>query len=212
MIAISSLWITTETTLDNVVWQTNTPGFTNASLTITYEGNLVLFTNDSTTLQQQILWQSYDHPTDTLMVLQVLRPGKNLSTSTTVSGTSSSKTALFILLIEEDGTLALYAKFQYKSFNNSISNSTIDYGMYNYWSLPLNGTQESNGPYNHAAAALCWYPENPSSLQLDIVQPTINGLVIICNQFPPEFDIVIVAKISLIDRFGPVFFIKIIQI
>ena len=112
----------------------------------------------------------------------------------------------------EDGALALYAKVQYKSFNNSISNSTIDYGMYNYWSLPLNGTQESNGPYNHAAAALCWYPENPSSLQLDIVQPTINGLVIICNQFPPEFDIVIVAKISLIDRFGPVFFIKIIQI
>ena len=175
--------------LANVVWQTNTPGYMNASLTITYEGNLVLYTNatlpNDTTLQQKILWQSYDHPTDTLMVLQALPTGKSLTVSTTESG-NSNKTAKFTFLMEEDGALALYAKFQYKYINNSISNSTTNYGMYKYWSLPLNGPQESNGLYNDVAAALCWYPEHPRTLQLDIIQPAINGLVIICKQFPPS--------------------------
>ena len=173
----------------SVVWQTNTPGYMNASLTITYEGNLVLYTNatlpNDTTLQQKILWQSYDHPTDTLMVLQALPTGKSLTVSTTESG-NSNKTAKFTFLMEEDGALALYAKFQYKYINNSISNSTTNYGMYKYWSLPLNGPQESNGLYNDVAAALCWYPEHYSSLQLDIVQSPINGLVIICNDFLPD--------------------------
>ena len=173
----------------SVVWQTNTPGHMNAALTITYEGNLVLYTNatlpNDTTLQQKILWQSYDHPTDTLMVLQALPTGKSLTVSTTESG-NSNKTAKFTFLMEEDGALALYAKFQYKYINNSISNSTTNYGMYKYWSLPLNGPQESNGLYNDVAAALCWYPEHPRTLQLDIIQPAINGLVIICKQFPPS--------------------------
>ena len=170
----------------SVVWQTNTPGHMNAALTITYEGNLVLYTNatlpNDTTLQQKILWQSYDHPTDTLMVLQALPTGKSLTVSTTESG-NSNKTAKFTFLMEEDGALALYAKFQYKYINNSISNSTTNYGMYKYWSLPLNGPQESNGLYNDVAAALCWYP---NSLHLDIVRTTSNGLVIICIQFPPS--------------------------
>ena len=90
---------------DRVVWQTNTSTPANdASLTITFEGNLVLFTNttltNGSTLTLHILWQSYDHPTDTLMVLQALRPGYNL----TASGHSdSNKTANYTLVIGPGG-------------------------------------------------------------------------------------------------------------
>ena len=176
----------------SVVWQTNTPGFTNASLTITYEGNLVLFTNTTgpsdSTLKQQILWQSYDHPTDTLMVLQALRPGMNLTAASTTE--STNKTAIYTLAIDKNGTLTLYTKIQYKDFNNNTSNSTTDYGGYGHpylvWSV--NGTQEMIRSYDPAAAAvLCWYPNHSSSLLLDIVPSAIDGLVLrMCNEFPPH--------------------------
>ena len=131
---------------DRVVWQTNTSTPANASLTITYEGNIVLFTNvstdpsDSTTLQQQILWQSYEQPTDTLMVLQALRPGMNLTAASTESGnkTASHKLAM------ENGTLTLYTKIQYKALNNNTSKSTADYRGYGspYFVWSVNGTQD----------------------------------------------------------------------
>ena len=177
---------------DRVVWQTNTSTpANNASLTITYEGNLVLFTNATlptdTTLQQQILWQSFDHPTDTLMVLQALGSGRNLTASTSESG-NSTKTASHTLAIDKNGTLTLYTKIQYKAESNTnTSKSTADYKGYGspYFVWSLNGTQEMSRAAA-AAAALCWYPEHYSSLQLDIVQSPINGLVIICNRFLPD--------------------------
>ena len=175
----------------SVVWQTNTAGYMNASLSITYEGNLVLFTNATlptdTTLQQQILWQSFDHPTDTLMVLQALGSGRNLTASTSESG-NSTKTASHTLAIDKNGTLTLYTKIQYKAESNTnTSKSTADYKGYGspYFVWSLNGTQEMSRAAA-AAAALCWYPEHYSSLQLDIVQSPINGLVIICNDFLPD--------------------------
>ena len=180
--------------LDRMVWQTNTSTpANNASLTITFEGNLVLFTNTTgpsdSTLKQQILWQSYDHPTDTLMVLQALRPGMNLTAASTTE--STNKTAIYTLAIDNNGTLTLYTKIQYKALNNNTSNSSADYGRYGHpylvWSV--NGTQDVNRSYDHAAAAavLCWSPGNHSSLQLDIVPSTIDGLVLrICNEFPPH--------------------------
>ena len=176
----------------SVVWETNTPGYTNATLTITFEGNLVLYTNvstdpsDSTTLQQQILWQSYEQPTDTLMVLEALRPGMNLTAASTTE--STNKTAIYTLAIDKNGTLALYTKIQYKALNNNTSNSSTDYSEYvhPYFFWSPNDTQPMNGSYDHAAAVLCWYPDHRSSLQLDIVPSAINGLVLICNVLLPE--------------------------
>ena len=171
----------------SIVWQTNTPGHGHAFLTFTYEGNMVLFTNDSTTLQQHILWQSYDHPTDTLMVLQALRSGMNLTAASTSESVTSNKTASHTLAME-NGTLTLYTKIQYKGSNYNTTNSTTHYSGYGYpyFVRSVNGTQEMNRSYDHAAAVLCWYPGRPSSLQLDIVPSAINGLVIICKEFPPD--------------------------
>ena len=171
----------------SVVWQTNTSGHANAALTITYEGNLVLFTNTTgprdSTLKQQILWQSYDHPTDTLMVLQALPFGKNLTTSTTES---SNKTTSYMLAIDKNGTLTLYTKLQYKALDKKNTEDYREY-VYPYFVWALNGTQEKSGSYDHATVALCWYLEQHSSLQLDVVPSETNRLVVrICNEFPPH--------------------------
>ena len=134
------------------------------------------------------MWQSYDHPTDTLTVLQALRPGMNLTASTSEPG-NSNKTASHTLAIK-NGTLTLYIKIQYKALNNNTSNSSTDYSEYvhPYFFWSPNDTQPMNGSYDHAAAVLCWSPDNRSSLQLDIVQSEINGLVLlICKEFPSPY-------------------------
>ena len=161
---------------DRVVWQTNTSTPANASLTITYEGNLVLFTNtagpNDSMLSENILWQSYEHPTDTLMVLQALRPGYNL----TASESDSNKTANYTLAIGPSGTVALYVKMGYKSlYNHTSNNSTVNYTSYEYpyWVWTLNGAPSTS---IGDAMVLCWYDDNKSSLELDIL-PSANGLV-----------------------------------
>ena len=162
---------------DRIVWQTNTSTTSNnASLTITFEGNLVLFTNttltNGSTLTQHILWQSYEHPTDTLMVLQALRPGYNL----TASESDSNKTANYTLAIGPSGTVALYVKMGYKSlYNHTSNNSTVNDTSYEYpyWVWTLNGAPSTS---IGDAMVLCWYDDNKSSLELDIL-PSANGLV-----------------------------------
>ena len=158
---------------DRVVWQTNTSTPANASLTITYEGNLVLFTNtagpNDSMLSENILWQSYEHPTDTLMVLQALRPGYNL----TASESDSNKTANYTLAIGPSGTVALYAKMGYKSlYNHTSNNSTVNDTSYEYpywvWNLSDTSIQDT--------VVLCWYLSIKSQLQLDIL-PSAYGLV-----------------------------------
>ena len=158
---------------DRVVWQTNTSTPANASLTITYEGNLVLFTNtagpNDSMLSENILWQSYEHPTDTLMVLQALRPGYNL----TASESDSNKTANYTLAIGPSGTVALYVKMGYKSlYNHTSNNSTVNDTSYEYpywvWNLSDTSIQDT--------VVLCWYLSIKSQLQLDIL-PSAYGLV-----------------------------------
>ena len=158
---------------DRIVWQTNTSTPANASLTITYEGNLVLFTNtagpNDSMLSENILWQSYEHPTDTLMVLQALRPGYNL----TASESDSNKTVNYTLMIGPAGTVALYAKMGYKSlYNHTSNNSTVNDTSYEYpywvWNLSDTSIQDT--------VVLCWYLSIKSQLQLDIL-PSAYGLV-----------------------------------
>ncbi|XP_059437942.1 G-type lectin S-receptor-like serine/threonine-protein kinase LECRK1 [Corylus avellana] len=63
-------------------------------------GNFVL--NNSA---NRILWQSFDHPTDTLLPTQNLPKGQVLSSSLSKSNQTRGK---FLLLMQQDGVLAMY--------------------------------------------------------------------------------------------------------
>ncbi|KAL3717279.1 hypothetical protein ACJRO7_008799 [Eucalyptus globulus] len=60
----------------NVAWSTNTSAKSVVGLNLTDLGNLVLFDKDNATV-----WQSFDHPTDSLVLGQKLRHGQRLTQS-----------------------------------------------------------------------------------------------------------------------------------
>nr|XP_043612797.1 G-type lectin S-receptor-like serine/threonine-protein kinase LECRK1 [Erigeron canadensis] len=86
-------------------------------------GNFVLY--DGTT----VLWQSFDHPTDTLLTGQRLANGETLISS--VSETDQS-TGIFRLKMQNDGHLVQYPNVE----------ETPDTGSYAYWASGTAG----NGP------------------------------------------------------------------
>ncbi|KAF8006268.1 hypothetical protein BT93_K0532 [Corymbia citriodora subsp. variegata] len=59
-----------------VAWSTNTAAKSVVGLNLTDLGNLVLFDKDNATI-----WQSFDHPTDSLVLGQKLRQGQKLTAS-----------------------------------------------------------------------------------------------------------------------------------
>lgn len=73
-------------------WSSNTLGKSVLGLNLTESGNLVLFS------QSSIVWQSFDHPTDTLVMGQQLRVGQNLTPS--VSSTDLSTLGLLYVTLE----------------------------------------------------------------------------------------------------------------
>ncbi|CAL5342866.1 unnamed protein product [Camellia sinensis] len=79
------------------LWSTNTSAKSVFGMKVTELGNLVLFDRNNATV-----WQSFDHPTDSLLVGQTLFPGQNL-TSTTSS--SNSTPGLYSFTVQEDNTL-----------------------------------------------------------------------------------------------------------
>ncbi|KAF5929881.1 hypothetical protein HYC85_000122 [Camellia sinensis] len=62
------------------VWSTNTSRKSVFGLKLTESGNLVLIDGHDATV-----WQSFDHPTDTLLIGQTLVPGQKLTSSTSAS-------------------------------------------------------------------------------------------------------------------------------
>ncbi|XP_024515630.1 G-type lectin S-receptor-like serine/threonine-protein kinase SD2-5 [Selaginella moellendorffii] len=83
------------------VWSTDTAnkGATHAEILKT--GNFVVRSNNT------ILWQSFDHPSDTLMVSQIFEPGMKLQSRTTLSNSSLGVYSL----VMEPGGLVLYSNF-----------------------------------------------------------------------------------------------------
>ncbi|KAK3446198.1 hypothetical protein EUGRSUZ_A01943, partial [Eucalyptus grandis] len=66
------------------MWSTNTAGKSVVGLNLTEVGNLVLYDRNDT-----IVWQSFDHPTNTILPGQELRPGMKLTaTSSAPDGTA----------------------------------------------------------------------------------------------------------------------------
>ncbi|PPD91167.1 hypothetical protein GOBAR_DD11903 [Gossypium barbadense] len=62
--------------IGTTVWSPSTPGKSISRLNLTSEGNLMLFNETN-----YIVWQSFDHPTDTLVRGQRLVPGQKLKAS-----------------------------------------------------------------------------------------------------------------------------------
>ncbi|OIV96483.1 hypothetical protein TanjilG_07875 [Lupinus angustifolius] len=84
-----------------VIWSTNTSGKGVSSMELKETGNLVLLGNDNST----IIWQSFNHPTDTLLSKQDFTEGMKL-----VSEPSSNN--LIHVLEMKSGIVNLYADYQ----------------------------------------------------------------------------------------------------
>lgn len=63
------------------VWPTNISGKSVYGMNLTEEGNLVLFSTD----EEYKIWQSFQHPTDTLLIGQSLKKGQKLLASSFTS-------------------------------------------------------------------------------------------------------------------------------
>ncbi|CAL5403898.1 unnamed protein product [Camellia sinensis] len=103
---------------DTFVWSTNTSGKLVFGLNFTELGNLVLFNRNNATD-----WQSFDHPTDSLLVGQTLFPDQKLTSSTSASNWT---TGLFSLKFQEDNSLVAYVDSN-PSLPYSKSHSNMTY-------------------------------------------------------------------------------------
>ncbi|KAB2047269.1 hypothetical protein ES319_A13G033500v1 [Gossypium barbadense] len=84
---------------DTVVWSPSTSGKSISRLNLTTEGNLVLF--DET---NHMLWQSFDHPTDSLVRGQRLVSGQILRANVSSAGSSEGRYAFAVI----DGKFVAY--------------------------------------------------------------------------------------------------------
>jgi hypothetical protein len=82
-----------------VVWSAGTKGRSVAGARIGSDGNLVLFDGTS-----RIVWQSFDHPTNALLVGQSLQHGARLTANTSTSDWHTGR----IYLAVEDESLTAY--------------------------------------------------------------------------------------------------------
>ena len=83
--------LTLEDADGNLIWSTNTSGKSVAGLNLTEEGNLVLFDINNATV-----WQSFDYPTDCLLLGQKLVSGKELRASVSASNWSEGMSSLLV--------------------------------------------------------------------------------------------------------------------
>ncbi|GLT42715.1 hypothetical protein SLA2020_167010 [Shorea laevis] len=98
-----------------LVWSTNTAGKSVSGMKLTHQGNLVLFDRNNKTV-----WQSFDHPTDCLVLGQGLASGQklkaNMSTADWTGGLYSfsidSSNGYFVASIGSDATLDYYRSYQ----------------------------------------------------------------------------------------------------
>ncbi|XP_057510832.1 EP1-like glycoprotein 2 [Actinidia eriantha] len=80
------------------VWSTNTGGKSVSGLNLTGEGNLVLYDQNN-----EKVWQSFDHPTDSLLLGQKLVLGNKLTSNASESNWSRGS---FSLAVQSDGLFA----------------------------------------------------------------------------------------------------------
>ncbi|KAJ0713772.1 putative bulb-type lectin domain, PAN/Apple domain, bulb-type lectin domain superfamily [Helianthus annuus] len=84
----------------SIVWTTNTAGKSVAGMNLTDTGNLVLFDD-----RNSLVWQSFDHPTDCLLLGQKLFQGQKLTSSASLTSSSVSED-IYSLQVTDKGLLA----------------------------------------------------------------------------------------------------------
>ncbi|GKV23390.1 hypothetical protein SLEP1_g33125 [Rubroshorea leprosula] len=102
---------------DTLVWSTNTTGKFVSGMKLTHQGNLVLFDRNNDTI-----WQSFDHPTDCLVLGQRLVSGQKLKANTSAtdwteglySFSIDSSGSYFVASAGSDDTLSYYKSFIYE--------------------------------------------------------------------------------------------------
>ncbi|KAG6493811.1 hypothetical protein ZIOFF_048814 [Zingiber officinale] len=117
-----------------VVWSTGTASKSVAGMNISQSGNLVLFDQSGAPV-----WQSFEHPTDTLVLGQTLQEGQNLDANVSITNWSKGPVHLTVL---SDGLYAFTASsppqnyYQY-TLNGNKSAKTPSYVKYTNGSLDL---------------------------------------------------------------------------
>ncbi|PKI37260.1 hypothetical protein CRG98_042351 [Punica granatum] len=91
-----------------------TPNDTAVSASMLDTGNFVVYNS-----QQNITWQSFDSPTDTLLEGQYISAGRELLSA---ASDADNSTGIFRIKMQEDGNLVMYPI------------NTVDAGPYAYWS------------------------------------------------------------------------------
>ncbi|CAL5406523.1 unnamed protein product [Camellia sinensis] len=112
------------------VWSTNTSRKSVFGLKLTESGNLVLFDRHDATV-----WQSFDHPTDSLLIGQTLVPGQKLTSSTSASNWSRGLYSLtvqdysLLAYVESNPPLPYFESYlffiNYVKFENGIFNGQL---------------------------------------------------------------------------------------
>ncbi|KAF7141969.1 hypothetical protein RHSIM_Rhsim06G0122900 [Rhododendron simsii] len=90
-----------------MVWSTNTGGKSVTVLRFTETGNLVLFDRNNVTV-----WQSFDNPTNCLVLGQKLVTGQKLIASSSLSDLSRGLYSLYVEYFSGQGYYALYGSFE----------------------------------------------------------------------------------------------------
>ncbi|KAJ0475850.1 putative protein kinase RLK-Pelle-SD-2b family [Helianthus annuus] len=116
----------------SIAWTANTAGKSVAGMNLTDTGNLVLFD-----VQNLIVWQSFDHPTDCLLLGQLLYQGKKLRSS--VSKTNSSEGMFFVQVtfayVESNPPQSYYSRSGY--LNDNDTHKGKRYVRFLPWKLSL---------------------------------------------------------------------------
>ncbi|KAL5721217.1 hypothetical protein ACHQM5_013804 [Ranunculus cassubicifolius] len=98
----------------NTVWSTNTSGLPITKITLMKNGNLVLFNGAN-----NILWQSFEHPTDTLVVGQTMRKDQRLRASITSRKLSQDLIYLSLDTFEVSASVHGEESFRYLTVSSS---------------------------------------------------------------------------------------------
>ncbi|GKV31085.1 hypothetical protein SLEP1_g39824 [Rubroshorea leprosula] len=128
-------------TLQNVdstlIWSTNTTGKSVSGLKLTDQGNLMLFDGNN-----DLIWQSFDHPTDSLVLGQRLVSGQKLVASMSDTNWSEGlysfsidNNGYFVASVELDATIVYYKsnesqlRSQTGQFYAELTNTSFGVGL-----------------------------------------------------------------------------------
>ncbi|PUZ52934.1 hypothetical protein GQ55_5G012900 [Panicum hallii var. hallii] len=113
-----------------LVWSAGTAGKSVAGISINSDGNLVMVDGTNRTV-----WQSFDHPTDTLLVGQSLRQGARLTANTSAVNWSESR--LYLTVADDSLSAYVDAKPPQRYYHLGFTKAAGAYATYTNGSLTV---------------------------------------------------------------------------